>query len=118
MNAMTVPVTITEEAARRVARLGAQHHLETMIDWTRDNVPNLKAIVVLPRISHLDIHANMVCIDAHCTWDNWPIRSVPIEWDWANWKVQAIPLEVCRHFIMSCTSQPVPTPSPGTTLLQ
>lgn len=118
MNATTVPVTITEEAARRVARLGAKHHLETMLDWTRDNVPNLKGIVVVPGISHFEIHANQVFIDAHCTWDEEQIRGVPVECDWADWKVQAIPLHVCRNFIMSCTSQPVPTPSPGTTLLQ
>ena len=79
-----------------------------MLDWTRANVPHLKAIVVVPRISRFDVHANAVCIDAHCTWDETP-RSVPLECDGANWKVRAIPLEVCRHFIMSCTSQPPPT---------
>ena len=114
MNATTIPVSIAEEAARRVARLGAQYHLETMLDWTRGNVPNLKAIFVVPRISDLDVHANTVYIDAYCTWEGEETRSVPIEWDWANWKVQAIPLEVCRHFVMSCTSRPVPPPEAGT----
>ena len=117
MNATTIPVTVTEEAARRVALLGARGYLDTMLEWTRNHVPNLGAIVVRPGITGLDILANLVVINAHCTFDEENLKAVPVECDWANWKVQAIPLEVCRHFIMSCTSRPVPTPEPGTILL-
>ena len=118
MHDTTIPVSITEEAARRVALHGARDHLETMIEWTRNNVPNLRAIVVQPGAIRLGILANLVVIKAHCTWNEEQIRGVPVECDWADWKVRTIPLHVCRNFIMSCTSQPVPTPSPGTTLLQ
>lgn len=118
MIATTIPVTITEEAARRVAFLGMQSELDSMIEWTRGNVHKLHAIVVVPGAIRGGIHANLVVINAHCTFDEETLAAVPVEWDWAGWKAQTFPPRVCSKFIMSCTSQPVPLPSPSMTLLQ
>jgi hypothetical protein len=108
MNVTTIPVSVTEEAARRVALLGAQRELDAMLEWTTDNVPDIRAIVVEPGNNRCGVLANLVVIMAYCTSDEKHSRTVPIEWDWACWKVQAIPLHICANFIMSCTFQPVP----------
>jgi hypothetical protein len=47
MNASTdAPLTITPEAAARVAELGMQKELEQMIAYVREKVPGLNAIEV------------------------------------------------------------------------
>ena len=110
MNTTTIPVSITEGAAQRLAILGMHRELEAMIEWTRNNVRNLHAIVVQPGISHLDVYLNLVVIKAHCTFDEETLAKDPVESDWAIWKGEMFHPRVCSKFIMSCTSQPPPTP--------
>jgi hypothetical protein len=46
MGNATVPVTITPEGARRVAELGLQAEMQSMIDYALQNIPELDRIVV------------------------------------------------------------------------
>ena len=108
MSATTIPVSITEEAERRVALLGMEQELSLMLDWTRDNVPDIRAICVRPSMIRGGILANLVVIMAHRAWDDEHPPTDLIEWDWAGWKAQTFPPRVCLNFIMSCTFQPVP----------
>jgi hypothetical protein len=108
MSTTTIPVSITEEAARRVALLGMHRELDAMLEWTRDNVPDLQAIIVTPSVSRRALKATLIIINAHCNWNEEHSRTVPIECDWADWKVQTFPPRVCANFIMSSTFQPVP----------
>ena len=109
MNATTIPVFVTEEASRRVSLLGMQRELDAMIEWTRNNVPDLRAICVTPSVSRRPLKATLVVIKAHCDWNTEHPPTVPIEWDWAGWKAETFPPRVCANFIMSSTFQPVPT---------
>lgn len=109
MNTTTIPVSITEGAAQRLAVLGMHSELATMIEWTRNNVRKLHAIVVQCGISQLDIYSNLVVIKAHCTFDEATFAKPPVESDWGIWKGEMFHPRVCSKFIMSCTSQPVPT---------
>ena len=104
MNATTIPVSITEEAARRVALLGMHRELDLMVDWTRNNVPDLRAICVTPG----SCMQTLVIIYAYRTWDDANPPTDLIEWDWAGWKAETFPPRVCANFIMSSTFQPVP----------
>ena len=108
MNTTTVPVSVTEEAGRRVAFLGMQRELDVMLDWVRNNVPDLRGIQVIPSSIRRPLKANQVFIMAHRTWDDENPPTDLIEWDWAGWKAQTFPPRVCANFIMSCTFQPVP----------
>ena len=110
MSTTTIPVSVTEEAGRRVALLGMQRELDAMLEWTQDNVPDLRAIRVTPSVIRGGILANLVVIMAYRTWDDENPPTDLIEWDWAGWKAQTFPPRVCANFIMSCTFQPVPTP--------
>jgi len=47
MNAATIPVTITPEAAQRTAELGLQSQVQSMIDYARQNLPDLDRIEVI-----------------------------------------------------------------------
>ena len=110
MNTTMIPVVVTEEAGRRVALLGMQGELDAMLEWTRDNVPDIRAICVKPGVSRGELLANLVVIMAHRAWDDEHPPTDLIEWDWAGWKAQTFPPRVCLNFIMSCTFQPVPVP--------
>ncbi len=47
MNAATVPVTITPEAAKRAAELGLQTQVQSMIEYALQNLPDLDRIEVI-----------------------------------------------------------------------
>jgi hypothetical protein len=44
MNPTTIPVTITPEAAARVAELGMQREFEMMLDYVRQISPGLRSV--------------------------------------------------------------------------
>lgn len=108
MNAPSVPVILTEEAASQVASLGMQRELERMVNWTQKNVPNLQAIRVAPTHSGLPNLGTYLVIKAHCAGSDDLAEAVPVEWSWGGWKARTFPPSVCARFIMSCTFQPLP----------
>ena len=80
-----------------------------MLEWTRNNVPDLRAIRVTPGYRNTGFRANLVVITAFRTWDHETPPIDLVECDWAEWKAQTFPPRVCGNVIMSCTFQPVPT---------
>jgi len=65
MNATTVPVTITPEAAKRTAELGFQTQVQSMIDYALQNLPDLDRIeVVLNEHDEPGIEDGL-CIDVY-----------------------------------------------------
>ena len=109
MNLTTIPVLVTEEAGRRVAVLGMQRELDLMLEWTRNNVPNLRGIQVTPGSIRRPLKAHLVVIKDYRSWDEEHPPTDLIDWDWAGWKAETFPPRVCANFIMSSTFQPVPT---------
>jgi hypothetical protein len=47
MNGINVPVTVTPEAAQRLAELGFEKQAEQMIDYARQHIPQLLRIEVV-----------------------------------------------------------------------
>jgi hypothetical protein len=47
MNAVNVPLTVTPEAAARIAELGFHKQVEQMIDYARQQIPKLVRIEVV-----------------------------------------------------------------------
>lgn len=105
MDSTTIPVFVTEVSAMRVAQLEMHRELDLMLEWTRNNVPDLRAIRVMPGFDE----ESLVVIKAYRTWDETNPPTDLIEWDWAGWKAETFPPRVCANFIMSSTFQPVPT---------
>lgn len=93
-----VPVSITDEAAARVAELGMQNELAQMIEHTQQAVAGL-------------VRINVVLAQP---WDTGDEPTIVIEAkrrnptpvgdqtgrEWGAWFVDAFPPDVVRHFIM------------------
>jgi hypothetical protein len=47
MNAVNVPMTVTKEAAERIAELGFEKEVEQMIAYAREHVPQLERFEVI-----------------------------------------------------------------------
>jgi len=60
----TVPVTITPEAAARLAELGLQAQLEQMVEHTRQTVPDLVCIELTYREPYDTGITPGICIEA------------------------------------------------------
>jgi hypothetical protein len=95
----TVPVTITPEAAARVAELGMQAELERMIEHARQSIPGLRRVEVI-QFERYDLGGEPgVSLEAY--------SDQPLEveqkawWDWVGWEVTTFPPEVCEHLSLS-----------------
>ena len=94
----TVPVSITPEAATRVAELGMQAELEQMIEQTRRMVPALKRIEVV-LVPSPDIGDEPgITIEATRSDTFW--LKDPTEDRWSEWKIQTFSPDVWRHFVL------------------
>jgi hypothetical protein len=112
MTKADVPVVIEEEAARRIARLQIQKEVEVMMDWVRDNVPELRGI----RIAGLRDASSPddIVIWAHDAGTPW--KSVPESPDYRfiTWRCFCFSLEVGSKVSMWTTHVPMPqTPPQG-----
>jgi hypothetical protein len=94
----TVPVTITPEAAARVAELGMQKEFDQMLEHTRQVVPGLRAIKVELALPYDTGSEPGITIEAYRS-DPW-VPNDPTEWNWGRWKIETFPPEVCEHFVM------------------
>jgi hypothetical protein len=99
----TIPVTVAEDAAARVAQLGMQREFEQLIEHAKQVMPNLREIrVVLEYDPVYPSEDPAVLILAH--------RDEPAEatadrsdWDYSGWKVRTFPPEVCTQFVVMST---------------
>jgi len=94
----TIPVTITPEAAARVAELGMQKELDQMIAHTRQAVPGLQRLDVVLDPPYDTGDEPYLTIWA--TIDQPLVPSDKTSSDWGRWKVTTFPPEVCQHFAM------------------
>ena|SRR5438309_1166588 len=98
MSKISVPVTVTPEAAARVAELGMQAELERMLEHTRRAVPGLRAIEVQLALPYDTGNEDSVVIEA--SRPNSHLAHDPTDSDWGRWKVATFPPDVCRYFVM------------------
>jgi hypothetical protein len=94
----TVPVTITPEAAARVAELGMQKELDLMLEHTRQVVRGLRAIKVVlePCYETRDEPGITIWAVSPAAEDS----EDRTEWDWGSWLVETFPPQVFEHFVM------------------
>jgi hypothetical protein len=97
----TVPVTITPEAAERLAELGMQRELDLTIEHTKQTVPGLHAITVVLEPCYDTRDEPGITIEASI--DPSQREYDPTDRDWGRWKVETFPPEVCEHFVMMTT---------------
>ena len=95
MSASTdIPLTITPEAAARIAELGMQNEFEQMIEHTRQVVPALAAIEVVRELPY-DTDSEPVSITAY--WDRPYAPEDNTSADLDRWVVEMFPPHVLEH---------------------
>jgi len=98
MSTTTVSVTVTPEAAARVAELGMQGELERMLEHTRQGVPGLRSIEVRLALPYDTGDETSIIIEA--TMDDPHFEYDPTEDELGSWKVDTFPPDVCRYFVI------------------
>jgi hypothetical protein len=95
----TVPVTITPEAAARVAELGMQAELERMIEHARQSIPGLRRIAVI-QFERYDLGGEPgVSLEASSDCSLEVGRKA--WWDWVDWQVTTFPPPVNEYLSLS-----------------
>ena len=94
----TVPVTITPEAAERLAELGMHAELERMLEHTRRVVAGLQAIRVVIRPLYDTYENTGIIIEAVVDKTHRP--EDPVWEEWHDWRRDAFPPRVYEHFEM------------------
>jgi hypothetical protein len=100
MNAVNVPLTITPQAAQRLAELGFQKQAEQMIDYARQHIPNLVRIEVVLTDRYDMGGPPAVSIEA---WSDRPFDPADQTYDnLVRWEVKTFPPEVLEHLHVDC----------------
>ncbi len=97
-DASTVPITVTPEAAERIAELGVQAEFQQMLDRAVQLVPALKRVEVVLEPAYDEGADPFVVIQA-THGGPWESGS-RAEDEWGKWKIFAFHPDVHRHFQM------------------
>jgi hypothetical protein len=100
MSTGTIPITVTPEAAERVAALGMDRELGQMLEHTRRVVPGLRAIEVREALPYDTGDETTIVIEA--VRDNPHLADDPTERAWGDWQCATFPPQVCQHFVLLC----------------
>ena len=95
----TVPVTVTPEAAARLAELGLQAQADRMIDYARQNLPDVVRIEVVLNERYDMGGESGVAIEAYSQRPFDPAER--ISWKLGEWLVSHFPPEVVEHLHVS-----------------
>ena len=98
MSVTTIPVTVDAEASVHVAELGMQRELDAMLEFLRQNVPDLHRIDVTlqPPYDTGDDPGVIIEItrdDPHGEGDR-------IRKSWRDWKIDTYSPDIWRHFAL------------------
>jgi hypothetical protein len=102
--AATVPVTITPEAAARVAELGMQRELDRMVEHTRQSVAGLQHVAVTVEPPYETRLSPGINIEAYA--DRPFVEGDRTQGQWDRWLVTTFPPEVCDHFALLLREAP------------
>jgi hypothetical protein len=101
MTAETIPVTVAEDAATRVAELGVQREFEKMLEHAKEMAPHLRYLRVTLEYEPARPQADPgLVIWAHRS-DTPPDDVMDwTDWNWARWQVETFPPQVFQHFAL------------------
>jgi hypothetical protein len=101
MTAETIPVTVAEDAAARVAELGMQREFEQMLEHAKTAVPHLRYLRVTLEYDPARPQAEPgLVIWAHRS--DVPDDDVAdlTDWNWAGWQGRTFPPQVFQHIVL------------------
>jgi hypothetical protein len=97
----TIPVTVAEDAAAKVDKLGLRPQLEQMLEHARHTTPHLQALrVTLEHDPGCPTNDPQVVIWAKRS--DVPPSDVldPVDGDWARWQTETFPPQVFQHVVL------------------
>jgi hypothetical protein len=94
----TIPVTISDEAAARVAELGMQREFEQILEHTRQMVPGLRKIEVSMDYAPWLSTDPAVILDTYRSHPGG--EDDPTQRNWGRWLIDTFPTEVWMNFCM------------------
>jgi hypothetical protein len=94
----TVPVSVTPEAAARIAGLGFQAHMDRMIDYARQNLPELTRIQVVLNERYDMGGEPGVAVEAYRRYSFDPPERIRRQV--GKWMVSEFPPEVLEHLMV------------------
>jgi hypothetical protein len=98
MTPTTIPITVTPEAAARVAELGMQAELEQMLQQTRRTVPCLQSIKVVEALPYDTGDETSIVIEAYR--DDPYVETDRIDTELGRWMVTTFPPDMCRYCVI------------------
>jgi hypothetical protein len=101
----TIPVTVTPEAAERLAELGMHAEVDRMIDYARQTLPGIVRIEVLLNARYDEDSPDGVSIDAYSQHpfdlDEWMKFKSALR----RWMIATFPSEVLEHLLVCYYSE-------------
>jgi hypothetical protein len=97
----TIPLTVAEDAAAYVDKLGMRPQLEQMLERVRQTIPHLQGMrVTLEYDPVYPTNDPQVVILAKRS--DMPPTDVPdpIHWGWVRWQTETFPPQVFTHFLL------------------
>ena len=105
-SATEIALSISPEAAARVAELGLQREFEQMLEHARQTIPGLYRLeAAVPPLYDLGGEPGVV-IDAFVPDRGLPYN--PAQAEYGRWQVRTFPPEVCEHFTLLTNHGPPP----------
>jgi hypothetical protein len=95
----SIPVTVTPEAAERVAELGMQAELECMIEHTRQTVTDAQRIQVVLDPAYDTGDEPYLTIEAYRDLSRYE-ENDPTWRQWSRWSTTTFHPDVYRHFCL------------------
>jgi hypothetical protein len=94
----TIPVTVTPEAAGRLAELGLQAQVDRVIEYARQNLPELTRIEVVLNERGETGGKPGIAIDAYRRFTSEPTYRIGLQI--GDWMVSEFPPEVLEHLLL------------------
>ncbi len=94
----SVPVTVTPEAAARIAELGIQAAVDQMLGHALQTIPDLQRLEVVldgPYDTHEEPYLTI-----HATTDRILVPGDTTEKGWTDWELSTFPPEVLEHIAL------------------
>src|SRR4051794_4080560 len=94
----SVPVTVTPEAAARIAELGIRSAVDRMLEHALRTIPELQQVEVVLEGPY-DTHEEPYLI-IRATTDRILVPGDTTESEWTDWKLTTFPPEVLEHITL------------------
>lgn len=96
-----IQITVSPEAAERIAHLGLERSYEALIEHAHEAVPELRALEVTLEHDPDELREPTLILNMYRPHPGTTDDPVPRQW--RRWMAQSFPPKVCHHFASTTT---------------